>query len=417
MAEYNLAQASTLSPEDYAQQQQLNRQQQMAAMLMQQGMQQPQGQMVSGRYVPTSFFQNLVPLANIAASQYIGNKADTKAAELAQALREKQQEATQNYIKASQGEPAKMYEQQAGPMPSGANIPQQIQTPATGPNYGKMFEAGTSQYASPQLKSAAYKLLEPITTKEGETITQRNLGAGGGMTPISVGGVALPSELKSAAIRLGLNPAESANWGPKELSAIDAKVMQDKRATASNLTAYMGKDLSSKVGDIMEASQAATTAAYQTKDSADRILTTLAKNNAIQGPAADIRVSGLQLANMIGASGQTDKEKLDNSRTLIQESAMLAANSAKLNKTPGAVSDYEQKLYTRIAGGDINLTPTEMALIAKRAKEGSEYQIQRHNAKMSYINSDKELKKLAPFYDVQAPAPSGNVVDYNSLPK
>ena len=84
----NLAQAGTMSPEDYAQQQALTRQQQMAQMLMQQGQQQPQGQMVSGRYVPTSFFQNIAPLANIAASQYIGNKADTEAAKLAQKIRE-----------------------------------------------------------------------------------------------------------------------------------------------------------------------------------------------------------------------------------------------------------------------------------------------------------------------------------------
>ena len=53
--------AGNMSPEEYAQQQALTRQQQMATMLMQQGQQQPQGQMVSGRYVPTSFFQNLVP--------------------------------------------------------------------------------------------------------------------------------------------------------------------------------------------------------------------------------------------------------------------------------------------------------------------------------------------------------------------
>lgn len=86
--EYNLGQAGTMSPEDYAQQQSLNRQQQMAQLLMQQGTQQPQGQMVSGRYVPTSFFQNLLPIANIAASQYVGNKADTEAAKLAQRIRD-----------------------------------------------------------------------------------------------------------------------------------------------------------------------------------------------------------------------------------------------------------------------------------------------------------------------------------------
>lgn len=83
----NLAQQSTLPPELYQQQQALNRQQQMAQLLMQQGQQQPQGQMVSGRYVPTSFFQNLLPVANIAASQYLGNKADTQAAKLAEQLR------------------------------------------------------------------------------------------------------------------------------------------------------------------------------------------------------------------------------------------------------------------------------------------------------------------------------------------
>ena len=56
-------QYSNLSPEEYQQQQQITRQQKMAEMLMSQN-QQPQGQMVSGRYVPTSFFQNILPLVN-----------------------------------------------------------------------------------------------------------------------------------------------------------------------------------------------------------------------------------------------------------------------------------------------------------------------------------------------------------------
>jgi hypothetical protein len=76
-----------MSPEEYAQQQQITRQQQMATMLMQQN-QQPQGQMVSGRYVPTSFFQNLAPVANMLTGAYLAKQGDTKAAELAQKLRE-----------------------------------------------------------------------------------------------------------------------------------------------------------------------------------------------------------------------------------------------------------------------------------------------------------------------------------------
>jgi hypothetical protein len=88
--EYNPIQAGTMSPEDYAQQQALTRQQQMAQLLMQQGQQMPQGQMVSGRYVPSSFFQLLNPIANIAASKYVGEKADTEAANLAQRLRNRE---------------------------------------------------------------------------------------------------------------------------------------------------------------------------------------------------------------------------------------------------------------------------------------------------------------------------------------
>lgn len=85
--ELNLSQQSTLPPELFAQQQALNRQQQMAQLLMQQGQQQPQGQMVSGRYVPTSFFQNLAPVANMLTGAYLAKQGDTKAAELAQQLR------------------------------------------------------------------------------------------------------------------------------------------------------------------------------------------------------------------------------------------------------------------------------------------------------------------------------------------
>ena len=64
-----------LPPEFALQQQQLNRQQQMAQLLLQQGSQpQAAGQMVSGRYVPNSFFQNLQPVANMLVGAYMAKK-------------------------------------------------------------------------------------------------------------------------------------------------------------------------------------------------------------------------------------------------------------------------------------------------------------------------------------------------------
>ena len=85
--ELNLQQQSNLPPDILAQQQALNRQQQMAQLLMQQGMQQPQGQMVSGRYVPTSFFQNLLPVVQTGLGAYKAKQAETETAKLAEQLR------------------------------------------------------------------------------------------------------------------------------------------------------------------------------------------------------------------------------------------------------------------------------------------------------------------------------------------
>jgi hypothetical protein len=88
------------------QQQQILRQQKMAEMLMQQGMQQPQGQMVSGRYVAPSIFQNIAGLAN----QYVGQKGIEKAQQaqidLAKAIRGQESAALADYMSQLQGKPA-----------------------------------------------------------------------------------------------------------------------------------------------------------------------------------------------------------------------------------------------------------------------------------------------------------------------
>ena len=76
----------TLSPEDYAQQQQIIRQQRMADMLMSQN-QQPQGQMVSGRYVAPNIFQQLQPVANMLTGAYLAKQGDTQQQKLAEAIR------------------------------------------------------------------------------------------------------------------------------------------------------------------------------------------------------------------------------------------------------------------------------------------------------------------------------------------
>jgi len=100
--ELNLAQAGTLPPELYQQQQALNRQQQMASLLMQQGMQPAQGQMISGRYVAPSWTQQLAPLAGMLTGAYLAKQGDTKASQLAEQLRAGREAEKQAAIQAIQ---------------------------------------------------------------------------------------------------------------------------------------------------------------------------------------------------------------------------------------------------------------------------------------------------------------------------
>ena len=106
MAQPMLNVGGNLPPEILQQQQALNRQQQMAQLLMQQGMQQPSGQMVSGRYVAPSFFQYAAPLAQLYAGKSIGEKAEKEQLDLSNRYAKMQQDAGQRIANALLGTPA-----------------------------------------------------------------------------------------------------------------------------------------------------------------------------------------------------------------------------------------------------------------------------------------------------------------------
>lgn len=165
--QYNLQQAGTMSPEDFAQQQQLNRQQQMAQMLMQQTAQ-PQGQMISGRYVAPSWAQQLVPLANIAASKYIGSKADTEAAKLAEQIRANRAASEQKISDLAFGS-APQKTELAGPYAGNVPMPVAVKE-GTKPDLVaalREINAPTNYYgAGKDLKPAILEQLMPKDTNE-----------------------------------------------------------------------------------------------------------------------------------------------------------------------------------------------------------------------------------------------------------
>ena len=185
-----MADIGTLNPEQMLQQQQILRQQKMAEMLMQQGMQQPQGQMISGRYVAPSIFQNLAGLANTYVGQRGIEKAEQAQLDLAKQLRADETSAMADFMQQRQGRPAiagtpdiptETYETVKG-TPAQAAIPPNPQAA-----YANLM---ANPKASPRLQNMAFNKLiaepEAFTLPEGsirfQTMpdgTVRQIAAGG----------------------------------------------------------------------------------------------------------------------------------------------------------------------------------------------------------------------------------------------
>lgn len=148
----------------------MDRQRKLAEMLIAQGQQQPQGQMVGGRYIPVAPTQNLANLVNTALGAYGMYQADQKALDLANRIRQGEAEAFADFMSLKQGRPAK-------PAPAGYELVD-AGTPAIPPNptaaYASLF---FNPKASPKLRDLALAKMtadpESFTLSEGAVRYER----------------------------------------------------------------------------------------------------------------------------------------------------------------------------------------------------------------------------------------------------
>lgn len=248
----------TLSPEEAIEQQRISRQQQMANLLMQQGMQAPQGQMISGRYVPPSIFQNLAGLANVYVGRKLGEEAEQKQLDLAKKLREGEQKTVEEYFKALQGSPAEY-----GPdiaTETGETVKGSMVKPATGPNYQQALQIATNPYAPSWLKQQATDRLKPQKLTEGEVLTAINpltgqqeiIAQGGPKTraPVSVGNYLIDPQTGKVIFQAPEKPqagqvVETAN-GPMLVNTRTGEaspIMAGGQALPAKLTSEQQKDI------------------------------------------------------------------------------------------------------------------------------------------------------------------------------
>jgi hypothetical protein len=125
----------------------ISRQRKLAEMLTLKAFEQPQGNLVSGRYVAPSFTQQLAPLISGIAGQAMGKNLDEKQLKLSEALRQKQVQQIEQFGELQKADP----------------------------NKALQFALSSD---NPILRDIAKEELKGIKLSEGDIYTRKNLGGG-----------------------------------------------------------------------------------------------------------------------------------------------------------------------------------------------------------------------------------------------
>ena len=392
----------TLNPEQMLQQQQILRQQKMAEMLMQQGMQQPQGQMISGRYVAPSIFQNIAGLAN----QYVGQrgieKAEQAQIDLAKAIRQGDIAATADFMSTKQGRPAEMFAAQAGPMPDGGNIPIQEARAAVAPNPQAAYaNLARDPRASARLQNIG--LNKMFAEPEAFTLTK---GAkrfvtmpDGTSKEVASGAEDLPDSIQYA-ITVGQLPSNPKTWTPQQ-AALAKSIVESKTSAGANkfdFSNMLGKSVSD-VAPILIASKTATGGAIQQADAANRIIQSLDTNKIFTGAGANQKLQAAQIGQMLGVTGGKTEEIVANTRTAIQGLAQLTLQGRKQMRGEGAITESEGALAQRAMSGDVSLTAGELRILANAAKRSAKFTYDQHQSMMGALAKDSP--NSVPYYQLE----------------
>lgn len=346
--------------------QDVSRQRKLAELLMAQGFQQPQGQMISGHYVAPSWSQQLAPMANVLAGQAIGERADVEQTKLAEALRGKQQEVMQAWAQ--------------------AKTPQE------------KFAIGTSRYAPKELQAATYEMIKPQKVGKGETISQMDLTSGQ-YEPILEGTPDIPDAIQYA-ISVGGLPKNPSTWNDQQRAYAKQIVESKARAGAGNFYNQMGKSIAGEIGPMMKEAQLTALGAVKTEDSANRIIEALDSNKLYTGTGANIRLGAAQIANTVGVGGNSLEEKISNTRKTMQGLAELTLQGRQQMRGQGQITNQESELAERAISGNINFTPAEIKLLANAAKRSADYTYNTYQAKLSEMAKNEDTRGLVPYYQV-----------------
>jgi hypothetical protein len=379
-----------LPPEIALEQQRLTRQQQLANALMQNN-QQPQGQMVSGRFVAPSFFQNLQPVANMLTGAYLSNKADEKSLALAQQLRDRNQKDIEGYMGAMT--PTTQTTEMAGPYGmsgAGQNVPMPTATQTQGPDLAKAFRIAYGSY-DPALKSMALDMIKTQKLGPDEALVRQNIFSGG-TDVVMQGPPKVGQDLKDAAREAKLDINRIDSWSPQDWSrvrAVESTAAAAKRPKVEvNIPNFAEKTFA---GGLAEDQVKKFSVLQSAAEKAPDMLRTAAESKAIlkggkffSGSPANVQLEMAKMADALGLGGADTKEKAFNTQTLITNAAGSTLDSiAGSNLGTGqGFTNNDLKFLERARSFTIDMTDANIKRVIDLQERAAKASVARYNERL-----------------------------------
>lgn len=309
----------------------IQRKQRMAQLLTERGLQAPQGQIVSGRFVAPNPLQYLSNLFNVYQGQNLQRTAEEQQQALARRLREAEATDIQRFLQAGLSTPA-----QAEVVPQGQTLRDDQgmltmgaspEVAAKGPDYARQLAIALGSQ-SPTVRALGTEMIKqsmtPTKLGEGETLVVRDLlGGSGGFTPIASGAPKEPTEYKEY-----LRAREGGFQG----SFFDYQQAL-KRAGATNVQVSTEKSYGAEFGQGLAKNDVAL---YQSAQKAPQMLQTvqetkklLDSGKVITGFGANQILDVARLGSQLGVGGKDTKEIVANTQQLFANRAQATLDTVR----------------------------------------------------------------------------------------
>jgi hypothetical protein len=339
----------------------IQRKQKLAELLMQRGMQQPQGQMVGGRFVAPSMAERLAGLFNVYSGRNLQETTEERQKALAEQLRQQKTKGLQEFMASSEARPE---ETVYGAGKEGPTMTYQPARPAV--PYGQ--RVATLSQTNPELGNMLMAdLLKTHNVAKGGTLQRGNLA--GSFETVASGLPELPDAVDAAVAFLGLQGKNPKDWSPEERRAVESKALDYKRSGATNVSVNTGqKGFDNTLKLRTDFRSEPTYKAFQEVDSAHRQITEGLNSKSPAGdlaaatkfmklldPGSVVRESELNMA--MQSTG-----KLDQAKTYAQS----IINGTKLSEKQRADFRNMSNDLFNAAANQYSSKQAEYAGIAKR---------------------------------------------------